>query len=92
MLKTHKVIHGNTKEALYLWRVQIHGYDPGATHRFKGIGTNTCSYGNSGFIFFVTFGITEIGNHSCYRGGTGSFKSVDPEKKLHKTFVGSVYG
>ena len=74
-----KVINGNAEESLNLRTMQVHRQNAVRSGSFNGIGTDTSPNRDAGFVFLVTLGIAEVGNHGRHLLGARSLQSVNPE-------------
>lgn len=82
-----EVVHGDTEEALNLGAVEVHCEDSVSSGGFDGIGADAGANGDTGFVFFVSFGIAEVGDNGGDLSGTRAFEGIDPEQEFHEVFV-----
>ena len=82
-----EVINGDAEEALDLGTVEVHRKDTVCSRGFDGVGADAGANGDARFVFFVTFGIAEVGDDCGDLSGTCAFQCVDPEQQFHKVVV-----
>jgi hypothetical protein len=81
------MVDRNAEEALDLGTVEVHCEDAVSAGGLNGVGTDTSANGNAGFVFFVSLGITEVGDDGCDLSSACAFEGIDPEKEFHEVVV-----